>query len=962
MPNVRNLRHSFAGGEISPEMFGRIDDQKYQTGLAKCRNFVVTPQGPVENRAGFAFVREVKNSGLKVRLIPFTYSTTQTMVLEMGAGYFRFHTQGATLLSGGNPYEITNPYAEEDLFDIHYVQSADVLTLVHPKYRPMELRRLGATNWTLTAITFTYILSAPTSVTATASGHTTAKYTYKYIVTSVAADGIRESAASSVASASGNLYETGGIVTISWTAASDATRYNVYKLQGGLYGYIGQTGTVSLVDDNIAPDMSKTPPTVDTTFNVSGIASVGVNAQGNNYTSVPTGGAITGRTIASAGYLPHWMYSIANPPEHWIEDPTGFDAELTITWKNNVYKNWLTGEAFNCLSIDTVTIADGGFGYTDPKVKFGIEALPPYTGGPMYSAPSITLTKSAITAWPTTLKVNASAGSGAKLTPIISAGKITSVRVDDPGSGYVTPTVAIDNAGGGSGATFHAPVLQEAFRPAAVSYFEQRRCFAGTLDSPQQLWMTKSGTEADVTYSLPIKDNDRISVRVAAREANTIRHIVPLSQLLLLTSAAEWRVTSINSDAITPTSISVKPQSYVGASNVQPVIVNTNLIYAAARGGHIRECAYNWQANGFITGDVSLRASHLFDHFEIADMAYSKAPLPMLWFVSTSGDLLGFTYVPEQQIGAWHRHDTYRGAFESCTVVAEGNDDVLYVCVRRGVGGQVRRYIERLHTRGTQEARDGVFVDSALSYDGRNTSAIGVTVTGGTTWGPGENLTLTASAALFSHPGDADVGDEVVLGIENPPGIRLTIQSVSSTTVATVQADQTLPEMYRNISTDRWEFARREFAGLTHLEAREVAILADGAVHPRQVVEDGKITLDAPAAVVHVGIPIEAELQTLPLALQIDHAFGQGRQKNINHAWLRVYRSAGIWVGPDEDHLIEVKSRTDELYGSPPGLKTEELDVMLIPSWREGGSVCVKQVDPLPLTLSALTLEVSIGG
>ena len=103
-----------------------------------------------------------------------------------------------------------------------------------------------------------------------------------------------------------------------------------------------------------------------------------------------------------------------------------------------------------------------------------------------------------------------------------------------------------------------------------------------------------------MSYALPVNDTDRIKFRVAAREANTIRHIVPLTQLILLTSSAEWRVTSVNSDAITPTSISVKPQSYVGASNVQPVIVNNSLVYAAARGGHVRELGYSWQANGFI--------------------------------------------------------------------------------------------------------------------------------------------------------------------------------------------------------------------------------------------------------------------------------------------------------------------------------------------------------------------------
>ena len=170
--------------------------------------------------------------------------------------------------------------------------------------------------------------------------------------------------------------------------------------------------------------------------------------------------------------------------------------------------------------------------------------------------------------------------------------------------------------------------------------------------------MTKSGTESNLSFSLPIRDDDRIKFRVAAREANTIRHIVPLTQLLLLTGSAEWRITSVNSDAITPTSISVKPQSYVGANNSQPVIVNNSMVYAAARGGHVRELGYNWQANGFITGDLSLRAAHLFDNFKIIDIALAKEPFPIVWFFNTEGKLLGLTYVPEQNIGAWHQHDT----------------------------------------------------------------------------------------------------------------------------------------------------------------------------------------------------------------------------------------------------------------------------------------------------------------
>ena len=386
--------------------------------------------------------------------------------------------------------------------------------------------------------------------------------------------------------------------------------------------------------------------------------------------------------------------------------------------------------------------------------------------------------------------------------------------------------------------------------------------------------MTKSGTESVMSFSLPIRDDDRIAFRVAAREANTIRHIVPLTQLLLLTSAAEWRVSPVNSDAITPTTITVRPQSYVGANNVQPVVINNTLLYTAARGGHIRECAYNWQANGFISGDLSLRAPHLFDSYDITDMGYAKAPLPVVWFVSSSGKLMGLTYVPEQQIGAWHQHDT-DGTFESCAVVAEGSEDILYCVIKRNVNGVDVRYVERMASRQFVDPDDAFFVDAGVTYSGAP------------------------------------------------------ITTISS--------------------------------GLAHLEGKTVNILADGAVHPQLVVTGGAITLEQSASKIQVGLPITADLKTLPVAAGIDNGFAQGRYKNVNKAWLRVFRSSGIFIGPDENNLVEAKQRTTESYGSAPALKSEEIPILLNPAWADSGQVFVRQSDPLPLTVASLTLEVSFG-
>ena len=116
MPVTRTFSRSFSGGEISPEMFGRIDDAKFQQGAATMRNFVAKPQGPAENRPGFSFVREVKNSNQAVRLLSFTFSTVQTMIIEMGNEYFRFHTQGQTLFyNNGAAWSGATNYAVGDI-------------------------------------------------------------------------------------------------------------------------------------------------------------------------------------------------------------------------------------------------------------------------------------------------------------------------------------------------------------------------------------------------------------------------------------------------------------------------------------------------------------------------------------------------------------------------------------------------------------------------------------------------------------------------------------------------------------------------------------------------------------------------------------------------------------------------------------------------------------------------------
>ena len=143
-----------------------------------------------------------------------------------------------------------------------------------------------------------------------------------------------------------------------------------------------------------------------------------------------------------------------------------------------------------------------------------------------------------------------------------------------------------------------------------------------------------------------------------------------------------------------------------------------------------------------------------------------------------------------------------------------------------------------------------------------------------------------------------------------------------------------------------------------------MCVQADGAVMPPRRVVGGSVTLDAPAKIVSVGLPIVAQARTLPVFLPGgDPAFGQGRMKNINKLWLRVRRSSGIKAGPSLDALREVRQRRDEPYGTPAQLLTEEVELPLEPSWEQGGGqVYIVQDQPLPLQVLAVTAEVVIGG
>lgn len=149
---------NFTSGELSPRLNGRIDMEKYYNGASTIHNFQVLMHGGLQKRSGTRYITPIKtqtgsNSG--ARLIPFVFSKTQAYVLEFGHNYIRFYKdEGVIVSSGTTPYEISTTYTAAQIDQIEYVQSADVLYLVHDDHPPRKLSRTGHTSWTISDVDF----------------------------------------------------------------------------------------------------------------------------------------------------------------------------------------------------------------------------------------------------------------------------------------------------------------------------------------------------------------------------------------------------------------------------------------------------------------------------------------------------------------------------------------------------------------------------------------------------------------------------------------------------------------------------------------------------------------------------------------------------------------------------------------------------------------------------------------
>lgn len=521
------------------------------------------------------------------------------------------------------------------------------------------------------------------------------------------------------------------------------------------------------------------------------------------------------------------------------------------------------------------------------------------------------------------------------------------------------------------------------FVPSSITYHQQRLMLGGGKLSPPTVLGSRPGFHLNFTYSFPSREGDGIQFDILSYKRPRAIHMLSADDLFVFTANAEYLISGDQANILRPTALNSRQISAFGASPiVAPMLIGSSPIFVQASSGKVFELDYLRRSS--VSGGIDLNtfSSHLVNGYTILDWTFQSVPQTDVWMARSDGKMLCCSYDKDQNILAWSRHDTdgvvqnvvsipgvpedYTGADFRWPIASSTFEDSLYMVVGRTPEQGYSRYIEKLSNRSVSDITDVIRMDSALSFDGTNTTSTTMTFTGGTTWDYGETLTLTASSSFFTSD---SVGNEVHFESEDGTEIRFSIQAFVSGTEVTGMVDKLLPTDLRNVAIEEWGYAVDEFSGLSHLEGKDVSIFADGYVvgspnnsaYPVYTVTDGSVTIPTPAVKVHIGLPYLADIETL----DIDTVEGEpvaDRKQLVTNVSFELSNTRGLFVGPEEptgsdplEHLTEMKLDGYIEYDDPIALLTGKASVTIQANWSQGGSVFIRQADPLPATLVGIT-------
>lgn len=391
--------------------------------------------------------------------------------------------------------------------------------------------------------------------------------------------------------------------------------------------------------------------------------------------------------------------------------------------------------------------------------------------------------------------------------------------------------------------------------PTLGAFFQSRAVVAGTAAAPRTMWFSQSfdieNFRPDTFISLvsETQDDDALTFTLQSESNDPIQWIKG-KRKLLVGSGGVW-VSHSQGAAITPLDVDFEPHAEVSSTDADVVSTEDAVVLIESGGRRVFDVGYKYENETFTAAELSILAEHV-GRVEIEAIRHQRRPLSAIWAYRTDGRLAPLAYNRAQDIVGWtHCHlgegpvpppnSAQSGTSSPIAIVEDiaiipGADDDTQVYPsgeRDEVWFMVKRRINNAIQRYI-EVQEGYFV-APIRQDYESESD----------WE--DAVKLAQRDAFYVHSGITYSG--------------------SPTTSIT---------------------------GLDHLEGEEVAVLADGRIHPARTVSSGAITLAYEASVVQVGLSYDWVVETLKLPYGTQSGSGVGKTKSISDLGLALLDSGPI--------------------------------------------------------------------
>ena len=918
---ITTMVHSFASGEVSPELYGRVDLDKWHSAASVARNMVGSYRGGIFSRAGTALVGVCKQAAgpatYPPRNIEFTFNIFQSYILEFGDLYMRVVANGAyvtetplaiTAATNANPCSLTvpgNTYAGGDWL---YLTGIGGMTQLNGQ--TVIVANVGLSG----AGTFTLVDVFGVPVNSLLYGAFTAGGTAARLYTLA------------------TPYAAKDLPYLKGTQSADVMSLCLVNQKTQLDYAPQELSRLAANHWTIAPPSFASsigaPPSCSATASVSWASGPGPAAYGYVVTAID---AVTRQESVASG-----IGAVRNSV-----DISGQFGTITVSW----------------------SAVSGAGSYNIYRAAPDFTNVGIFTGQLFYYVGS-----SNTTSWQ-----DANVVADFTITPPLHTNPF-------PSSGNY---------------------------PGVVAYFDQRRAYGYTLNAPDTYKMSQPGAYLNFDSADPPIDSDAIIGSPWASQTNGIQWMLPMpGGLVIGTGKDAWQLsgTAGAGSAITPSQQNAQPQESIGFNaTLPPLKIGYNIVYGQALGSAIRELNYNFYFNIYAGVDLTVLSSHLFLGYQINQWAWSQEPYKVLWQVRNDGRALSLTYLKDENIRGFARHDTM-GQFVSVATASEPPVNAPYFITKRYIKGKNQwLYIqERMDNRlwqgnvescwcvdcglalpqpqpaatlspssasGTGGAQLNYIISGGSNYTapageivdnngtGSGAAVTAFTVTGGVITGvtitPGQNyqapqMIITdatgsgAAIALSVNNNVTMITDQPVFSAANVGsviraggGIGTISQYISPTQViAQVPAARAITNVIPNdpanmpfpVPSGSWTMTApvTSVSGLNYLEGMALDGLVDGGVVQGLVVSGGAVTLPQAGSQVTLGLPFKPQLQGMHA--DIPGAMIQGDRKRVVGVTLRVAFSRGIKVGQDQPIAAVQPNQAERPWNVAPNFMTEVED------------------------------------